>query len=323
MKWTGEMVERLRTLWPDHSGSEIGRKMHISKNAAVGKAHRLFLPPKPSPLPPDSPTRPNYERKPTQPKRTVGPTLPSLAPPAPVVVVPVLPAPPPVVAPVPRYLQRIRECCWPIGEPGTPSFRFCEEPAVAGKPYCEEHKLLAYVRVRDSARGCRSVSEHTFQAWTDRFLDRVVLPPMFTSGIDVASRDMTSIGRITKLQGRGVKFGLPDVFLSQIDGRLRHACWVELKRGTKVTARQDGVHNAMRLAGQYVYVCSSMTDILRALRDCGFALHPNADALAVEYEMRVVAKETAPRTPRKPASRKSRATAGQIKRAHAAGTWTP
>ena len=40
-------------------------------------------------------------------------------------------------------------CCWPIGEPGTKSFRFCDADAASGKPYCGEHAQLAYVKVRD------------------------------------------------------------------------------------------------------------------------------------------------------------------------------
>jgi GcrA cell cycle regulator len=40
-------------------------------------------------------------------------------------------------------------CCWPIGEPGTKSFRFCDAESLGGKPYCGEHAQLAYVKVRD------------------------------------------------------------------------------------------------------------------------------------------------------------------------------
>jgi hypothetical protein len=157
-----------------------------------------------------------------------------------------------------------------------------------------------------------SVSEHSFQSWCDRFLDRVVLPPMFTSGIDMGGQDFRKIGQISALQGRGIKFGLPDVFLAQ---NHTGCCWLELKRGTKVTARQEAVHNAMRLAGQRVSVCSTMQEVLRALRHFGFDLHPNAGALADEYEMRVVAKEQAPRTPKAPAkARKPRITTVTIER---------
>jgi GcrA cell cycle regulator len=40
-------------------------------------------------------------------------------------------------------------CCWPLGEPGTPSFRFCDAEASPGKPYCGDHAAVAYVKVRD------------------------------------------------------------------------------------------------------------------------------------------------------------------------------
>jgi GcrA cell cycle regulator len=54
-------------------------------------------------------------------------------------------AAPPCVAP-PVY----KTCHWPIGEPGTPRFRFCEAPeVVAGKPYCREHCQVAYFRAID------------------------------------------------------------------------------------------------------------------------------------------------------------------------------
>jgi hypothetical protein len=36
-------------------------------------------------------------------------------------------------------------CCWPVGDPGTPSFAFCEEVSQPGKPYCEKHCQRAYV----------------------------------------------------------------------------------------------------------------------------------------------------------------------------------
>ena len=37
-------------------------------------------------------------------------------------------------------------CCWPIGEPRTKTFRFCDGTSIPGKPYCEEHSKRAYVR---------------------------------------------------------------------------------------------------------------------------------------------------------------------------------
>ena len=45
MEWSDESILRLRALWDEgHSTAEIGRRLGISKNAVVGKAHRLDLP---------------------------------------------------------------------------------------------------------------------------------------------------------------------------------------------------------------------------------------------------------------------------------------
>jgi GcrA cell cycle regulator len=49
--WTPELIEQLADLWKAGlSTAEIGRRLGVSKNAVVGKAHRLALDPRPSPL---------------------------------------------------------------------------------------------------------------------------------------------------------------------------------------------------------------------------------------------------------------------------------
>ncbi len=155
MEWNEDQIVRLRSLWDEGmSTSEIGRRLGISKNAVVGKAHRLSLPSRPSPIRRDGPSRPRS----SGPRRVVGPTLPPLsAPPAPELVRtieagPLLPA-----MPLPTLVRtvsaarpgRSHACCWPLGEPGTRSFRFCDADTMPGKPYCMEHVQVAYVRVRD------------------------------------------------------------------------------------------------------------------------------------------------------------------------------
>ncbi len=61
MDWTHEAIERLRALWAEgHSTAEIGRRMGVSKNAVVGKAHRLNLSARPSPIRRDA--QPRAER---------------------------------------------------------------------------------------------------------------------------------------------------------------------------------------------------------------------------------------------------------------------
>ncbi len=154
MDWTAEAIERLRALWAEgHSTAEIGRRMGVSKNAVVGKAHRLQLPARPSPIRRDAPGR-----RPTLPPLRVA-MAPAIAAPVPASAAPAprreLAAPQPrpamaapsVVRPFPR--GGARSCCWPIGEPGTEGFRFCTAEAMSPKPYCPEHAALAYVRVKD------------------------------------------------------------------------------------------------------------------------------------------------------------------------------
>ncbi len=57
--WTPERTGLLRDLWPDLalSAADIGRRLGVSKGAAVCKAHRLGLLRRPSPLSAASPTR--------------------------------------------------------------------------------------------------------------------------------------------------------------------------------------------------------------------------------------------------------------------------
>ncbi|MEO9189581.1 MAG: GcrA family cell cycle regulator [Acetobacteraceae bacterium] len=164
MEWTDEAIARLRALWTEgHSTAEIGRRLAVSKNAVVGKAHRLDLAARPSPIRPSaSGPRP---RPPA--RRGSGPTLPPLAsagspsaasarPAGAFAARPVAAPRQPVSAPAPRLQAvaprpygRVITCCWPLGEPGTKSFRFCDGESVPGKPYCTEHAELAYVKVRD------------------------------------------------------------------------------------------------------------------------------------------------------------------------------
>ncbi len=166
MDWNEQMIARLRQLWLEgHSTAEIGRQMGVTKNAVVGKAHRLVLSPRPSPIRREMAEGHVPRRSPRRPK---GPTLPALASPVMSAALPLAPMPeaqavaapraaasPPRVpvqlraVPMPRAGARVTTCCWPIGDPGTANFRFCDDGAMTGKPYCAPHAALAYVKVRD------------------------------------------------------------------------------------------------------------------------------------------------------------------------------
>lgn len=186
---TDSALANMRLWWPDLSIStaEIGRRLGTTKNAVVGKAHRLFFAPRPSPI------IPRHERRETLPREVRGiinatvPPLQSLAialppepapvememvavpPPVavlvnrqPVTVLPDRVTPPRPVAPPPppqhsfaRPGGQITACCWPIGEPGTREFRFCEQPSELGRSYCGAHCKVAYIRVRDRREDAR------------------------------------------------------------------------------------------------------------------------------------------------------------------------
>ena len=66
--WRDDAVLRLRVLWEEgRSTAEIGRQLGISKNAVIGKAHRLKLSQRPSPIrvaPPGEP-RPSRRSRPS------------------------------------------------------------------------------------------------------------------------------------------------------------------------------------------------------------------------------------------------------------------
>ena len=158
--WTDEVVGSLRQLWNEgHSTAEIGRRIGVSKNAVVGKAHPLDLPNRPSPIRQDGAPRP--------PRRPPAPRLADIMPMTNAVMVLATPPPhhprtPPqrTPPPAPRTTPAPRTptptttaavgnkpCCWRIGEPGTREFRFCDAPALVNKPYCDEHAQLAYRRI--------------------------------------------------------------------------------------------------------------------------------------------------------------------------------
>src|ERR1700719_2992020 len=122
MEWAEETIIRLRTLWDEGlSTAEIGRRMGISKNAVVGKAHRLDLPARPSPIRTGGSTRaPHASRR--QPVPRLADTMPlsclrGADIPAPVARIAPTVKPTRHVAIAPRRIGS-HSCCWPIGEPG-------------------------------------------------------------------------------------------------------------------------------------------------------------------------------------------------------------
>jgi GcrA cell cycle regulator len=146
MGWTDERVELLKRLWLEGlSASQIAKQLGgVTRNAVIGKVHRLGL---------------SGRATPSQPARAAFRA----------------PRPPrPVVAHAPSH-RRLMErsetaarafvrpasyveepgtatvltlgahmCKWPIGDPATAEFTFCGRRSTDEGPYCVEHARLAY-----------------------------------------------------------------------------------------------------------------------------------------------------------------------------------
>ncbi len=189
MEWTQDDLDQLARLWAEgKSTSLIASEMNTTKNAIVGKAHRLRLPSRPSPIRRKDPVIADRNRKILADSER-GDTAEAIAArygvmphvvyyvrhaarnrgkmAAPVATLPPLaslsgPAPRPItqpnhpsstvaarLAPPPaRPYGRVVSCAWPIGDPGTRSFRFCDASSEPGRPYCGEHCAKAFVRTR-------------------------------------------------------------------------------------------------------------------------------------------------------------------------------
>jgi GcrA cell cycle regulator len=139
--WTPAKLASLQELWDQHlSASEIGARIGTTKNAVLGKAHRLKLPSRPVPIRPRGSGKRPQAAMLARSRREPEKFLPQ---PACLSVVSSAPEPSGVVF----YERKPTACCWPIGEPRVKGFRFCDDTALIGGPYCAAHHTVAYHRV--------------------------------------------------------------------------------------------------------------------------------------------------------------------------------
>lgn len=156
MAWTDERIALLTKLWTDGlTASQIAAALgeETTRNAVIGKAHRLGLSGRPSPVRTPRPARvtamrPSKPRVLNSPERLAQMTRPAeIMPPrateAPArTVIPLAEIP---VGPGVTLLKVTDKMCkWPIGHPGDEGFRFCGSHSREGSPYCEGHAQMAY-----------------------------------------------------------------------------------------------------------------------------------------------------------------------------------
>ena len=126
--WDKKNLERLKKLWDEGLPiTKIGLELGVSRNSIAGKAHRLGLPKRNSPISKSGEPRKNKITSNFETSKEL---------------------------PLKILLREVEwsrnRCCWPIGDPKLPGFSFCGTSIMPGRPYCEEHSNLAYTNTRES-----------------------------------------------------------------------------------------------------------------------------------------------------------------------------
>lgn len=147
MTWTPERITELKHLWSlGETASVIAKLLGNTRNAVLGKVHRLALPHRstaPIRTPRQTPdTSQNHKRRRKRPQSAQAPKQPA---PAAIKTRGRKTEPPPldpIHVPHPPRIGELSpgQCCWPEGDPRKPDFHFCGRSKPALEPYCPHHR---------------------------------------------------------------------------------------------------------------------------------------------------------------------------------------
>ena len=139
MGWTDERIETLKKLWTDGlSASQIAKRLgNVTRNAVIGKVHRLGLSGRATPSAPRVRKAPRPAPIPAAPRARKEVTLKR------VIETASLPY---VDEPGSATILTLgaHMCKWPIGNPLTDSFTFCGKRIDGKGSYCVSHACMAY-----------------------------------------------------------------------------------------------------------------------------------------------------------------------------------
>lgn len=176
MSWTDERVEQLKKLWAEGlSASQIAAQLGgVSRNAVIGKVHRLHLPGRAksggsraprAKRPATSAPRTGYSSRstsstPRAPSRGGGGggAATALKTDIDAVAFQEMDTRPieDVVVPISKKLKLVElsehTCKWPVGDPLMDDFHFCGNDSDESDPYCTYHSKLAYQPTSDRRR---------------------------------------------------------------------------------------------------------------------------------------------------------------------------
>ena len=160
MSWTDERIALLKKMWKEgKSAADIAKMLAkgVTRNAVIGKAHRMGLSGRPSPIKKPAPAP---KKEAVVKAKEVKPVAKEVKKPVVTPVVSGLKTNPLLkdVVPPTRFEKEAippgggvalidlteRMCKWPIGDPREDDFTFCGRNIRQGTPYCPEHASAAY-----------------------------------------------------------------------------------------------------------------------------------------------------------------------------------